>query len=68
MITNPPYDKGAPVSYWIQEKRKIFFNLFTITTYTGNYTFDSGGCEVQMPFFNLETAKERLKELNENNI
>lgn len=64
IIESPPYDKGAPNTFWIKEETKLLG--FTIHSRTiGDYKIDDGfgelGC---MPFFSENSAKRRLKMLN----
>ena len=67
LITNSPYDIHAPVSYWIEEKEKYFFNLLSRRKILGQYIFDNGGADSQMPFFTESEALERIKLLQKQN-
>ena len=65
IIESPPYDKGAPNTFWIRKEVKWFG--FTVNSKTlGNYKMDNTYGELgDMPFFNRKEAKERLKILKQ---
>lgn len=70
LITNVPYDKDAPVSFWIAETTTVYFFKFILrrkTRYIGDYTIDDSRGELgDMPFFSRRHAKKRLKLLRNN--
>lgn len=65
LITNVPYDKGAPVTYWIEEVTTVYFLRFLLrrkVRYIGDYTIDNSRGELgDMPFFSKALAKGRMK-------
>ncbi len=66
IIESPPYDKGAPNTFWIKEETKLLG--FTIHSRTiGDYKHDNTYGELgDCPFFSKISAKKRLKILNKN--
>lgn len=67
IIENPPYDEGAPNSYWIEETSTTFFGLIKKSKIIGNY-YISGefGYLGDMPFFSKDEAEKRIKQLKNN--
>lgn len=66
IITNPPFDKGASISYWIQEKTPMFFGFFNRRRIIGDYKIDDTYGELgEMPFFYKRDAEERIKTLEQ---
>lgn len=61
IIENPPYDKGAPNTFWIKEEFKLFgFSFYSRVL--GDYKIDSNFGELgNMPFFDRESAEKRLE-------
>jgi len=65
ILTSPPFDKHAPVSYWIEERSKMFFGLIRTRRVFGDYNFDNGGATSEMPFFDKCEAKRRIRILKQ---
>lgn len=60
----PPYDKGAPKTYWIVKKVVKWFGLITTTKIIGDYKIDDTYGELgEMPFFSKKEAKQTLKQM-----
>jgi len=66
VISNSAYDEHSPITYWIEERSKIFFGIFSRRKILGDYKFDNGGAMSEMPFFELERALERVELLKKN--
>ncbi|HSE99765.1 MAG TPA: hypothetical protein VLA48_02625 [Nitrososphaeraceae archaeon] len=65
IIENPPYDKGAPNTFWIRKETVIFGFIKSYKT-IGDYTMDeSYGKLGDMPFFSKNAAKKRVKILKQ---
>lgn len=64
IIESPPYDKEAPITFWIKQETKLLgFTVYSRTI--GDYKIDDGFGELgYMPFFSEKLAKKRLKMLN----
>ena len=61
LIESPPYDKGAPITYWIKKETKLFG--FTISSkLIGDYRQDDTYGELgDCPFFDKKSANSRLR-------
>jgi hypothetical protein len=67
IIESPPYDKGAPNTFWIKKETKLLgFTIYSRTI--GDYRMYDGFGELgDCPFFSEISAKRRLKILNKTN-
>lgn len=65
IIESPPYDKGAPITFWIEKETVKFFGVVKSYETIGNYKYDDTYGELgDAPFFSKKLAKKRLKMLN----
>lgn len=65
IIEAPPYDKGAPNTFWIRKETVKFFGLIKTCETIGDYKIDDEFGELgSMPFFSRKSAKKRLKIIN----
>lgn len=65
VVEYPPYDKGAPNTFWIKEEIKWLGFIIKSQT-LGDFKMDSTYGELgQMPFFSKKAAKKRLRTLKQ---
>ena len=66
IIESPPYDKGAPNTFWIRRETVRFFGLIKSYKTIGDYKMDDTHGELgDCPFFDIKSAKKRIKILNQ---
>lgn len=66
LVEKAPYDKGAPISYWIKVVT-IRFGFWKSVKYIGDYKIDNTYRELgDMPFFDKNRANKRIKQLKNN--
>jgi len=65
VIENPPYDRGAPSTFWIR-KETVRFGIFKSYETIGDYKYDDTYGELgDCPFFSRTAANKRVKLLKQ---